>query len=81
MRLDAHDIVFAIVYDENMRTHLSQAHVTCTFFKIPLCASSGSSKTFRGAYRHLYFKCVLYCLDDSSKKKISFLFHLISQSI
>lgn len=43
---DDHNIVFAVVNDENIRTCLSQANVAYTPFKIPLCVSSSSSKTF-----------------------------------
>ena len=46
MTVDADDTVFAIVYDENTRTCLSQANVAYASFKILLCISSGSSKTF-----------------------------------
>lgn len=43
MTVDAYDIAFAVVNDENRRTCLSQANVTNTSFKIPLCFSSSSS--------------------------------------
>lgn len=46
MTVDAHDTAFGVVNDENMRTCLSQANVADTTFKISLCVSSSSCKTF-----------------------------------